>query len=355
MRKIDRYIRTNVLWSFFAVALVLLGLDYILTFIEQIKRLNDNYDISDLSTVLLYRLPNKFTEYIPISSLIGTLIGLGALATSSELTIIRAAGVPLWRIGLSAIKPLLVIALLGVVISEYIAPKAEQSANLIESLRKQSSNELALTGGAWLKSNRSFIYISAADTTGTLYNIEIFTQREKSESLESIQHARRAFFQGNGEWLLQNVKTTYFFSDHIESQNLTQKTWKIDFQPQHIFLAAQEIEALSVSQLVSYQSYLKQQGLDTAHYQLEFWTKTLRPIATIALVVVALSSVFGPLRSSTMGGRIFSGIIIGLVFQNGLNLFGRMSLVAELSPLIGILIPISICYAIGLIQLRRLR
>ena len=46
---------------------------------------------------------------LPMAALIGCLIGLGTLASSSELTIMRAAGVSLGRIVLSVMKPMLVL------------------------------------------------------------------------------------------------------------------------------------------------------------------------------------------------------------------------------------------------------
>lgn len=353
MKRLDKYIGSSVIWSFFAVSFVLLGLDYLLAFIDQIKKTNDYYTLSNLASVLLYHLPSKFTEYIPIASLIGTLIGLGALASTSELTVIRAAGVPLWRIGFAAVKPLLIIALIGVGISEFVAPPAEQKANLITSLRWQKNNDYVVNGGAWLRSEKSFIYINAATQDGTLYNIEIYNQN--NHTLESAIKANTAKHLEGNKWLLKNVSSSVFYPDHIDSEYLPQKIINISFKPEHLFLAAQNTDSLSLSQLLIYQRYLRQQDLDTSRYQLEFWTKILRPVATIALMIVALSSVFGPLRSSTMGGRIFSGVIIGIIFQNGLNLFGRMSLVAHFSPILGILIPIGICLVFGLIQLRRLK
>ncbi|OUR76886.1 LPS export ABC transporter permease LptG, partial [Marinomonas sp. 42_23_T18] len=67
MRQLDSYIGKGVVWAFFAVAFVLLGLDYALTFIDQVKRVNQFYGISNLLEVLLLRLPGKFAEYIPIA------------------------------------------------------------------------------------------------------------------------------------------------------------------------------------------------------------------------------------------------------------------------------------------------
>ncbi|OUR69642.1 LPS export ABC transporter permease LptG, partial [Marinomonas sp. 42_23_T18] len=309
------------------------------------------YGISNLLEVLLLRLPGKFAEYIPIASLIGTLVGLGALASTSELTVIRAAGVPVWRIGWSAIKPILIISIIGVGISEFIAPNADQKANLIEKLRKQSASDNIISGGVWLRSDNNYIYIGAADKNGTLYNMQIFSPDE--QTLKSTQNAKTAHYIKDDKWALNSVTSTYFYSDRIESDTAKQLDWTMSFKPEHLYLATQEPEALSLSQSLSYQDYLKAQNLNTSRYQLEFWTKALRPIASIALVIIALSSVFGPLRSSTMGSRIFSGVMIGIIFQNGLNLFGKMSLAANFSPLLGVLIPIALCLVIGAFQLRR--
>ena len=351
MRQLDAYIGKGVIWAFLAVAFVLLGLDYALTFIDQVKRVNQYYSITNLLEVLLLRLPGKFAEYIPIASLIGTLVGLGALASTSELTVISAAGVPLARIGWAAIKPILIISLIGVGISEFIAPEADQKADLIVKLRKQRASENIISGGVWLRSDSNYIYIGAADKNGTLYNMQIFTPDE--QTLKSTQIAKTAQHQGADEWLLNSVSSTYFHPNKVESVQSKQQDWKMSFKPEHLFLATQEPEALSLSQSLSYQDYLTDQGLSTSRYQLEFWTKALRPLASIALVIIALSSVFGPLRSSTMGSRIFSGVMIGIIFQNGLNLFGKMSLAANFPPLLGVLIPIAICLFIGAIQLRR--
>jgi lipopolysaccharide export system permease protein len=351
MRQLDAYIGKGVVWAFLAVAFVLLGLDYALTFIDQVKRVNQFYTISNLLEVLLLRLPGKFAEYIPIASLIGTLVGLGTLASTSELTVIRAAGIPLWRIGWSAIKPILIISIIGVGISEFIAPNADQKANLMVKLRKQKATDNIITGGVWLRSDNNYIYIGAADKKGTLYNMQIFSPDE--QALKSTQNAKTAHHIKGDKWALNSVTSTRFYPDKIESDTIKQQDWEMSFKPEHLFLATQEPEALSLSQSISYQDYLNVQGLDTSRYQLEFWTKLLRPLASIALVIIALSSVFGPLRSSTMGSRIFSGVMIGIIFQNGLNLFGKMSLAANFPPLLGVLIPIGLCLIIGAFQLRR--
>jgi len=351
MSKIDKYIASSTLWAFLVVAFVLLGLDFALTFIEQVKKVDDNYTIQSLLQVILYRLPGKFAEYIPIASLIGTLMGLGTLAATSELTVMRAAGMPIWRIGLAACQPILLISLIGVGISEYVAPAAAQKANLIEKFRDQKSGNFSLTGGVWLKADGDFVYIDAADNTGKLYGIQIFSPND--QKLKHVRIAANAEHIEGSTWQLSDVKETTFFSDHIETSETEHQNWSVSIKPEHLFLASQAPETLSLSQLLSYQNYLNEQNLDASQYELEFWTTTLRPIGSLALVLVALSSVFGPLRSSTMGGRIFSGVIIGIAFQNGLSLFGRMSVAVDFPPVIGVSIPIGVCLLIGIVLMRR--
>lgn len=355
MNRIDRYIGNSVLWGFLIVAVVLLGLDFALTFIEQIKKVNDNYTLQSLLQVILYRLPGKLAEYIPIASLIGTLMGLGTLAATSELTVMRAAGMPIWRIGFAACQPILLVSLLGMGISEFVAPTAEQKANLIEKFKDQETGTFSLSGGVWLKADNNFVYIDAADDTGTLYGIEIFApnQQQGLQQLAFTKSATTAKHIQGSTWQLNDVTETVFFPDRIETKSTPHAEWNVSITPENLFLASQDPETLSLSQLLNYQTYLRQEKLDASQYELEFWITALRPAASLALVLVALSSVFGPLRSSTMGGRIFSGVIIGLAFQNALNLFGRMSVAVSFPPIIGVSIPIIICLLAGIILVRR--
>ncbi|AEF53377.1 LPS export ABC transporter permease LptG [Marinomonas posidonica] len=351
MNKIDKYIASSVLWAFLIVVLVLLGLDFALTFIEQIKKVNDHYTVASLLQVILFRLPGKFAEYVPIASLIGTLMGLGTLAATSELTVMRAAGMPIWRIGFAACQPILLVSLIGLGVSEFVSPVSEQKANLIEKFRNQKSGEFSLTGGVWLKADNRLIYIDAADNTGKLYGIEIFAPQD--QQLESIKKAATATYVKDSLWQLNQVSETVFYPDRIDIQKAKTQDWHMSIKPEHLYLASQDPETLSLSQSISYQGYLSEQNLDASQYELEFWITMLRPIAAMALVLVALSSVFGPLRSSTMGGRIFSGVLIGLAFQNALNLFGRMSVAVDFPPVIGVSIPIAICLCAGIVLMKR--
>lgn len=351
MRKLDRYIGNSVLWSVCLVAFVLLGLDFTLTFIEAVKKLNEHYTIATLMEVMGLRLPGKFAEYLPVASLIGTLIGLGALASTSEITVIRAAGLPLWRIGFSACKPVLVLAILGLLVAEFVSPVADQRANLVNRLHSGKSTEFSLSGGTWLKTNGDYVYIGAADQEGNLYNIII--HKRENDQLTAISTAKQAKQISENQWLLSDISSSRFTDDKVIISHEDTAEWTSSLKADYLYLSTQQADTLSLSQLFHYFSFLKQQGLNAGDYELSFWSKVFRPLSSLALVIVAISTIFGPLRSSTMGGRIFSGVLIGLAFQNTLYITGRLSLVSSLPSMLGILIPILVCMMIGLYLLKR--
>ncbi|MCK9563551.1 MAG: hypothetical protein M0R02_12630, partial [Bacteroidales bacterium] len=78
-----------------------------------------------------------------------------------------------------------------------------------------------------------------------------------------------------------------------------------------------------------------------------------QPLTIASLVLIAVSFVFGPLRESTMGFRIFAGVIAGIVFSTSQQLLGPASLLYGFSPLWAVLIPVALSVLVGVVLLRR--
>jgi lipopolysaccharide export system permease protein len=114
-------------------------------------------------------------------------------------------------------------------------------------------------------------------------------------------------------------------------------------------------DQLSIKGLSDHIKYLKLQGLDSKKYELAFWEKCFHPFIIISLVLIAVSFVFGPLRSTTMGYRIFIGVVVGIIFQFTQKLLGPSSLIYGFSPLYAVLFPIVIFLFIGLFVLSKIR
>ena len=79
----------------------------------------------------------------------------------------------------------------------------------------------------------------------------------------------------------------------------------------------------------------------------------LQPLIIIGLVLVGISFVFGPLRESTMGFRVFVGVVTGVTFRIVQDLLGPLSIVFGFPPFLAVITPVVFCAALGVYLLRR--
>ncbi|WP_339802284.1 LPS export ABC transporter permease LptG [uncultured Marinobacter sp.] len=352
MRLLDRYVMTNVGSAMFLVMVVVLALDLMFGFIAELDDARNDYQVVEALYYMFLTLPRRVYDFLPLGAFMGCLIGLGAMASSSELTIIRAAGVSVKRVVWSAMKPALVIVLLGVVIGEYLAPPAERLAQSHKAIARGAGENIAAATGVWHREGDTFMHLNAVVPDGALRGVSLFSFDEQGRWLETSVFAERADYQGD-HWLLQNVRTTRLTEEGTSLEESAELRWDTGLTPDVLSVLIVRPENLPVTGLFTYARYLDEQGLSSANYWLAFWKKVLMPIGTGVMVLVAISFIFGPLRSVTMGFRVFTGLIVGLLFKYMQDLLGPMSLVFGFNPVLAILLPIVINGIVGAVLLRR--
>ncbi|MGL4318512.1 MAG: LPS export ABC transporter permease LptG [Pseudomonas sp.] len=351
MVRLDRYIGTSVFFAILSVLGIIVGLALLFAFIDELGDLSETYGTQEALIYVLLTLPRRLYEMLPMAALIGCLIGLGSLASNSELTIMRAAGVSVGRIVWAVMKPMLVLMLVGVLIGEYLAPWSENLAQAQRSMAQGGGEAQSSKRGLWHRQGEEFVHINAVQPNGKLFGVTRY-QFDGQRHMLSASFARRALFQGD-HWLLEEVRTTQFHDKSTEVLESPSERWDIELNPQLLGTVVMEPEALSISGLWRYIHYLREQGLNNGSYWLAFWTKLLQPLVTAALVLMAISFIFGPLRSVTLGQRVFTGVLVGFVFRIGQDLLGPSSLVFGFSPLLAVLVPALICAVAGVFLLRR--
>lgn len=124
--------------------------------------------------------------------------------------------------------------------------------------------------------------------------------------------------------------------------------WKTKLTPDKLGVVALDPDALSISGLHNYVKYLKSSGQDAGRYQLNMWSKIFQPLSVAVMMLMALSFIFGPLRSVPMGVRVVTGISFGFVFYVLDQIFGPLTLVYGIPPVIGALLPSASFFLISL-------
>ena len=126
---LDNYIGRAVITSVISVLFVLTILFLLIAFAGEFDDIGKHdYTFWKAMAYVLLRSPRQVYELFPLAAILGTMLGLGALASRSELIIIRSAGISIWRIVLSVIRASVLLMLMAFLLGEVIAPPTERYA-----------------------------------------------------------------------------------------------------------------------------------------------------------------------------------------------------------------------------------
>ncbi|KDB48316.1 LPS export ABC transporter permease LptG [Glaesserella parasuis] len=345
MNVLERYIGRTILASIMLTLFMLVGLGAIIKFVEEFRSVGrGSYDGLHAAYYTLLTMPRDIETFFPIAALLGSLMGLGGLASRSELVVMQSAGFSRFRIGLAVMKTAIPLMVITMIMGEWGVPQTEQYARNMRSLAQSGGSMLATQGGFWAKDGNDFIYIRQIQDERNLNNILIY--QFDNQVLKSIKQAEKATYSEQG-WLLQKVDKSEIHESGITQTRETYQTWKTSITPSKLGIASLKPESLSISGLADYVGFLKDTGQDPKRFEITFWRKVFQPISMAVMMLLAISFIFGPLRSSTMGAKIVIGILAGFVFYVANIVFGNLSLVVSWLPVpIGALIPSLLCLSV---------
>ncbi|MDG6242488.1 LPS export ABC transporter permease LptG [Glaesserella parasuis] len=345
MNVLERYIGRTILASIMLTLFMLVGLGAIIKFVEEFRSVGrGSYDGLHAAYYTLLTMPRDIETFFPIAALLGSLMGLGGLASRSELVVMQSAGFSRFRIGLAVMKTAIPLMVITMIMGEWGVPQTEQYARNMRSIAQSGGSMLATQGGFWAKDGNDFIYIRQIQDERNLNNILIY--QFDNQVLKSIKQAEKATYSEQG-WLLQKVDKSEIHESGITQTRETDQTWKTSITPSKLGIASLKPESLSISGLADYVGFLKDTGQDPKRFEITFWRKVFQPISMAVMMLLAISFIFGPLRSSTMGAKILIGILAGFVFYVANIVFGNLSLVVSWLPVpIGALIPSLLCLSV---------
>lgn len=340
MNTLDRYIGKSILGSIFATLLTLVGLSAIIKFVEQFRSVGKGtYDIWQAVAFTGLTIPKDIETFFPMAALLGALMALGNLASRSELVVMQAAGFSRFKIGMAVMKTALPLVLLTMVIGEWGIPQTEQFARDMRARALSGGSMLSMKNGVWAKDGNNFVFVRRVTDDAKLNDIYIYTF-DQHRNLTELKHANQASYsEDESKWTLRQVNHSMISKDEITTSNRLSEKWETNLTPDKLGAVSLRPTSLSISGLYNYISFLRETGQDVSRFELTFWRKIFQPVSVGVMMLLALSFIFGSLRSVTAGARIVTGICFGFLFYVVNEIFGQMSVVYNIPAVFGALMP----------------
>ncbi len=319
----DLYVSRTVLMTVLLTWTVLVGLDVVNAMVSEFSDIGTgNYGFLDAITYIAYTIPRRAYTMFPTVAVIGSLMALGQLAASSELTALRALGLSRRRLSLSVAIPLLVLTGLMVVNGESLGPWGQRSGDGMKAAAKSSDMTVAQYSGLWAREGDTFLnaqngqeHADGKDSWLQLDDVRLF-EFAKDGRLESIARVAVAEHRKDG-WLLRNVKRTYFETNSVTQTEVMEEHWASQLDAAALAVSARSIwrpRFMSAHDLRAGITYRERNSLDASEFQEFYWGHWFYPLNVLALCLAAIPFAFGTLRSGGAGKRLFIGIVFALAF-----------------------------------------
>jgi lipopolysaccharide export system permease protein len=355
MNLLDRYLMRAMLGGVLLVMIVLMTLFALFLFANQQDDIGQGaYSTLDALWFVLLHIPRQVYDLMPIAVLIGALLGIGQLARGSELTVMRAAGISVWRVAGSVAMAGFLLVIVAVLCGEALAPPLQAMAKQQKALAKFSNISFASRGGAWVRDGNLLINVMEQTGGNQFDGMRIF-ELSPDHGLLSVASATTASVRADGTWKLSQYKRTRFGGATVESDFETSRTFESRVGGDFLGLTVAQPNQLSTRVLWGLMRHLRENGLDATAQEFAFWSRIARTTSIVFAALLAVPFVFGSLRASGTGTRTLIGVLIGLSFFLVQRMLESGAVVFDASPFVLAWTPTFLLGAAALILIARTR
>ncbi|WP_411833012.1 LPS export ABC transporter permease LptG [Pseudoxanthomonas mexicana] len=315
----DLYVGRVVLVTVLLTWTVLVGLDVVMALSGEVGKLGGNYTFGHALAGVLYTVPRRAYVMFPTAAVIGSLMGLGQLAASSELTALRALGLSRRRLGVSVAVALGLLTGLMMISGETLGPWGQRQSDMLKTSARFGDVALDRYSGLWAREGNTFLYAQSGEEgeidgrpTLQLRDVRLY-ELAGDGRLASIAHVATADHQGD-HWLFKDVRRTTFHARSATQQHVASDRWESELDTAVLASGMTRARNLPTRELKQNIDYRQRNGLDAREYEDLYWGRWFYPINVLALCLAAIPFAFGSLRSGGMGKRLFIGIVFAIGF-----------------------------------------
>lgn len=378
MKVLTRYVAKEVLIATLFVLVALVALIAFFDLVSQARNIGNRYSISMALFLTMLKLPSRLYEVMPIAALLGAVYTMSRLASNSEFTIMRVAGLSPFRLAGMMTVPALILIAMTYCLGEWLTPAADMMRNDMDNIlfnRKLSAR--GYSSGVWVKDNVKEQQ-NAGQATVRFVNVHNLIAGEHSRtgawrvfefdkdgSLIRVLHAPEANYISGRGWHLKDAKVETLPKITLDETPMVEKSsarkdvdlmLPSEMRPEILGVLTIKPERMGISDLWQYIAHLKETRQTSDRYQVALWSKVFYPLAIFVMLAVAMPFAYLNTRSGGVSIKIFAGLMIGISFYALNNIFSFLGVLNTWHPMVVAVVPTSvmlICAAVALWLLER--
>ncbi|MEM9421269.1 MAG: LPS export ABC transporter permease LptG [Pseudomonadota bacterium] len=265
--------------------------------------------------ITLFRTPQLVLSLSPFVLLFGTLWAFGQMAKSSEIAVMRSAGLSVWRLVAAPVALAIGIGLLTVTAFDPIAAGLASKAQTIKNEMRGSDANLLnqFRDGVWLrqadKNSAALIHANSYDPVESRLNNVIVWRRTLDGVFIERWDADTARVQPTS-FILENARRTTLHGENEVTREAEPIQIDIDLRALREDIA--KPTSLSVWQLQDFARMMGSAGMRTLEYKLRFHDLWSLPVKLVAMVLIACAFALGMnARAGGTAGLMGLGIAVG--------------------------------------------
>lgn len=318
MKILNRFLLQHFIRILSLCIAAFVGIYLLIDFFEKVDNLIEYQATAwDYFTYLSNNIPFIFVQILPLAILTTTVLTLGGLSRSNEITAIRACGVSLWQIVQPLISLALLLSFILLLLNEFVVPWNTKQLNDLLEVKLKGRQQLQLTRNEiWYRSNNRIINIAIANVQKQqLQGVKIFTF-DQQQKITKRQDSILVHFD-KGIWRTANLAEMIFDSesgDLIEETNLKNQILDIDRTPEDFSGRENWNNELNFRQLSAMAKKLEREGYDSTRQRVDMHNRLAAPFTCLIMGFLGIPFALQRGRNSNIALGIGLSLGIGVTY-----------------------------------------
>jgi len=339
----------------FATRLVFFLLFFVVI-LQMLDLLNRSDDIAagagadwrQLFQYISLRSPQIASQFAPFAGLLAIVVTLASLNLTSEITIMRAAGMSVHRVLYPIGIVCAAVAFLHFALHETFVVNATEKLEFWQANDYSTEIDIDTESRTSVSviDNGEIIRIESAARVGAEIHLTglLVYGLDTNGLAKNFISAERAIFK-NDSWTLLNARS--LDNSSVRNDFARSLPWPTKFDPELIFALSSNPDQTSLPKLMQQIKRLTEEGADTRAETTSFLSRISKPMSILIMPLLGAIAGFGVSRQGNQLTRAVSGAVLGFAYFIIENLMLALGKLGVVPAMLGAFFPFAIFLVIG--------